>query len=337
MRYLNLNKYAHMFIFYAISVQSADDVLFEGYSEKSMLLTFGKIAGIVLAVLLAIYFIYGLFVGEKKEKKSIFEKVYLHQIMNKAYQFAEPSFSANDVHVQFLKHKISHMSVVSDPENRKFLGIITRHDLMSKRGKGVLKGDGNVEDIMRKKVVTMSPYDSLRRCVSTLSRNGFGCLPVVAAENRLLGFVTRTDLVVALNKYFASTQIFKKVPIKRVMTAKVSTINHNETVDAASRIFTELGIGHMPIVGSGSNPLQGVIAKRDVEELVIHGKQDCTVGAEGTQSPHALEQTKTLHEAIQEFATGDYGCIPIIDDRKHVVGIVTRSDVLKAVTRYLFE
>jgi CBS domain-containing protein len=55
-----------------------------------------------------------------------------------------------------------------------------------------------------------------------------------------------------------------------------------------------------------------------------------------TSNPTALHPDSTVAEAIDHMVTGKYGCIPVVDGEKRLVGIVTETDVLKLVARHLY-
>jgi predicted transcriptional regulator len=42
----------------------------------------------------------------------------------------------------------------------------------------------------------------------------------------------------------------------------------------------------------------------------------------------------TLGEAIKAMIRWKYGCIPIVNEQKCLIGIITQADILKAVAEY---
>jgi CBS domain-containing membrane protein len=111
-----------------------------------------------------------------------------------------------------IRHKISGMPVVDD-ENH-VIGMITQADLLTMAGipRGHVFNDvvikyvmnkpvphhrtgGKVKDIMTTPVITVSPETTAKRIATILDRKRIKRVPVVDDENRLLGIVSRGDIV----------------------------------------------------------------------------------------------------------------------------------------------
>jgi CBS domain-containing protein len=91
--------------------------------------------------------------------------------------------------------RIRHLPV-ADPQGR-LLGLITHRDLLRCHAvRGEFFGRATLaRDMMNTAVVTISAKTPLRDALRLMSRNKFGCLPVVDADNRLVGILTEADLV----------------------------------------------------------------------------------------------------------------------------------------------
>ena len=111
-----------------------------------------------------------------------------------------------------IKHKISGMPVVDDA--RHVTGIITEADLLSVAGipsghvfndvvmRYVLvkptpqhRAGHTVKDIMSTHVITVSPGTTVKKIALILDKKRIKRVPVVDEENRLLGIVSRGDIV----------------------------------------------------------------------------------------------------------------------------------------------
>ena len=102
----------------------------------------------------------------------------------------------------FKKHKIRHIPVVS---GNKILGILSYSDLLRISFVDAVDDDAEivdatvynmstVEQVMAKKLVTVSPEDTIKKVAEVLSNNEFHALPVVEGD-LLVGIVTTTDLI----------------------------------------------------------------------------------------------------------------------------------------------
>jgi acetoin utilization protein AcuB len=95
-------------------------------------------------------------------------------------------------------NRIHHLPVV---EGDRLLGIVTDTDLRNAvlpGGPGEAGGGSRtVGEIMTRKVVTLSPEDTIDDAMLILSRQRFGALPVVDG-GRLVGIVAKTDVLSAM-------------------------------------------------------------------------------------------------------------------------------------------
>jgi CBS domain-containing protein len=98
--------------------------------------------------------------------------------------------------------RIRHLPVVSGEE---LVGIVSERDLFRSSLAQAL-GYGNkdtrdvmktlhIKDIMVKQLITVSPDMELKDAVALMVERKIGCLPVVG-DNKLLGLITETDILV---------------------------------------------------------------------------------------------------------------------------------------------
>lgn len=78
---------------------------------------------------------------------------------------------------------------VIDTDRGNLLGVLTQRDIFAERSRDLL-----VRDLVRHPLTVILPTASLREAADTMFREGVGRLPVVD-EGRLVGIVTRTDLL----------------------------------------------------------------------------------------------------------------------------------------------
>lgn len=97
--------------------------------------------------------------------------------------------------------RIRHLPVV-DADNR-VVGIVTQRDLFKASISSVLGfdrtkehewlGKVTVRDVMTKKVTMIAPEGGVVEAVDKLVTDKIGCLPVVDAQDKLVGLLTETD------------------------------------------------------------------------------------------------------------------------------------------------
>jgi CBS domain-containing protein len=114
-----------------------------------------------------------------------------------------------------------------------------------------------VQDLMRKKVLTARPHQTVEHVRAILGRNKVSALPVVDSEGRPVGIVSTTDLVGHRNG---------RTPISRIMTEKVYTVPRYEDVSIAARIMRNHGIHR--VVVTDEQEVVGILSAFDLLRLV---------------------------------------------------------------------
>ncbi|HEY5649558.1 MAG TPA: CBS domain-containing protein [Nitrospiria bacterium] len=120
-------------------------------------------------------------------------------------------------------------------------------------------------------VVSVRADATCRDAALKLSEGGFGSLPVVDSENKLVGLISEYDILENLFK----DQLTGEIPVSEVMVHEVKTVKPDTPVDTIRRI---LQMGHLirvPVVKD--EKLVGIIARRDL----IKGYINATSGAGG--------------------------------------------------------
>jgi acetoin utilization protein AcuB len=129
--------------------------------------------------------------------------------------------------------------------------------------------------------------------------------------------------------------------LKEVMTPNPITLNIDENFCQVANIFQERNIRHLPIVNNNGE-LFGVISQRDLYRIAtpergLDGEYIYDMGELGklvvknhiVHEPIALCEDDPLAKAMELMIEKKLGCIPITDQNKKVVGIITVIDALK--------
>ncbi|MFH1656118.1 MAG: CBS domain-containing protein [Candidatus Omnitrophota bacterium] len=119
-----------------------------------------------------------------------------------------------------------------------------------------------VKDLMTKKVVTIPEDMRIDKICCVLSNNSLSGVPVVNAKNKLVGFVSESDIIsgIASGGYFDTKA-------KDIMCKKITTITENDLMGQVSKIFASNPFRHLPVLKKGE--VVGVISRRDVIKKLI--------------------------------------------------------------------
>lgn len=100
-----------------------------------------------------------------------------------------PKDKVKDVIAKLVANQISGMPVVD--ENNVVVGMITEADVLDARA------SASVESLMAKKPITVGPKDSVKAVTELLLKKKIKRVAVVDAEKKLLGVVSRADILKA--------------------------------------------------------------------------------------------------------------------------------------------
>ncbi len=129
------------------------------------------------------------------------------------------------------------------------------------------------------------------------------------------------------------------VSIKKIMSAKLVTVNLDDKLETVKEIFDNLKFHHLLVVEE--RKLLGVVSDRDLLKALSPNigsaretYQDIAslnkrVHQIMTRRPIVLQESATVDDAIHSFNTHSISCLPVVDLNFRPVGIVTWRDILK--------
>lgn len=115
----------------------------------------------------------------------------------------------------------------------------------------------------------------------------------------------------------------------QIMSAPVVTLHPRATLAEARALFRERRFRHVPIL-SAERRLVGIISDRD---LLRHGAtaDDGPITPLITERVFAAVPDTEIHEIARALFEHHIGAMPVIDPEGHPEGIITRSDILRAL------
>jgi CBS domain-containing protein len=234
------------------------------------------------------------------------------------------------------------------------VGVLSERDLLrrySAAGRAAAKE--TVGSAMSSPPVTITPHDDVDAAIRLITERGIGCLPVVEG-NRVVGIVTRRDLLTQQIDDRAAEQgdgFDREVEpragwtgllVDAAMSREPLTAAADDSLRIAIDRMGRHGIRHLPVV-DGERRVIGLLSDRDVRTVignplraaasapVEHLIEDTRVAAAMTREPITLRAGTRLTRAAGVFADHKLGVIPIVDDQERLVGVLSYTDVLRAV------
>ena len=251
-----------------------------------------------------------------------------------------------------LKHDISRVVIV---EGDKPVGIVTKTDIVKNITSIAYAKNPRAldeilaEEVMSKKLIVISRNQDVRRAAELMLKHGISSLPVVNSEGKLLGIVTKTDVT----RFYAETYKGEKL-VKDVMSAPPITIGPNYPITHAIHLMLQNGISRLLVVEGGK--LIGIITKTDLsfvelnfgpqirrrkfvkEVEVVQARRKIVrsyvvplVSDLMTEDPVCTYEDQDLASAASKMIDLGVSGLPVLDRNDKVVGVVTKTDVVKAV------
>ncbi len=131
-----------------------------------------------------------------------------------------------------------------------------------------------------------------------------------------------------------------------VMNRKVISVHMDDKFSLVEEQMRLYQIRHIPVVDSEKR-LTGIVTQRDLFHAISPRRTESgdyyskaaldafVLKYVMTPDPVALKAHDMLREAVHIFSEFKYGCIPIVDDQKHLIGIISQVDILKLFDRFL--
>lgn len=139
----------------------------------------------------------------------------------------------------------------------------------------------------------------------------------------------------------------KETPLRTIMVSRVISVGEEDRLSRVEERMRANGIRHLPVVDERGR-LAGIITQRDLyraasprptEDGTYVFDQDQLASYRlkhfMTPNPLTLGPEDSVARAVELMAELKYGCIPIVDRDKKLLGIVTQIDVLKFIARAL--
>ncbi len=174
--------------------------------------------------------------------------------------WASPDDTLGDALGRMKKHDVHELPV---GEKGRLAGVVTMRELMRRHN---LPPTAKVSSILQP-APEVSPETKLPAAAEKLISAGFRALPVVERK-RLLGIISRTDLVRAL----VETEALKGLLVQDYMTPNPQTVAEGDTIDRAVHVMQSLGERSVPVVDENGR-LKGAVGMKDVAEFFAKPKK----------------------------------------------------------------
>ncbi|MBX0296200.1 CBS domain-containing protein [Haloarcula nitratireducens] len=253
-------------------------------------------------------------------------------ILTQDYETATPETRAGKLRSTLEESSTEAVLVVDD----EVVGAVLARDLLRSR----LSDDAQAQAVMGT-VPQLDPETSVREIARVLVENDTTVAPLVDEEG-LHGVVTRDSLLEDVGADLST------LDVADVYTADPVTVERKAKMGEVVNELRENGISRLPVVDD-EDGLVGVATTDDLVEFVVRGTDTADRGDRGGgEKPHLTDlpvenvmsrpaETTTPDESVQSavetmFEKNYDGLVVVEDGTDDPVGVLTKTDVLRALT-----
>lgn len=247
-----------------------------------------------------------------------------------------------------LKMQLNNIKTVLITSEDKPKGIITETDIVK-----FLEEDKTsrtldkipVTEIMKEKVisVTEGQQDHLNQCAQRMKIFKIGSVIITEEdEGRAVGITTKTEITNAFSVMYRG-----RCKVKDYMEKKVITCRKSDSIQYALNMINQNGISRLIVTDQFGNP-SGIITRnsffrytnniksgsKKILDYWNHTDLDLSLPVEKIldEDIAVVNLEDDLAEAAKFMIKNLISGIPVINNEKRLVGIVTKSDVVRAFT-----
>ena len=198
-----------------------------------------------------------------------------------------------------------------------------------------------IKHVMQKNVITITDgtEDHFDQCAARMDTFKIGSVILVNENGELLGIVSRTDLTKSYASVFGG-----KYLVKNFMSKKVVTCRRSDSLKFALTLMNKNQVSRLIVTDENGYPVglistntllthsdyftKGNTRSRDYL-LPINGEK-LTVEDLQTDELLIINEEDDLAIAASKMIKNKVGGIPVVDSNQNLIGIVSKTDVVKA-------
>jgi CBS domain-containing protein len=232
---------------------------------------------------------------------------------------------------------IRHLPVVEDDS---LIGLVSERDLLPERITRAFPAlrECPVRDAMATALETAAPGDAITDAAARMAELGISSLPVVA-NGRLVGILTSTDILAERGRDLAPPSNDRTAPAETVMQRSVTCVSADDGIDQAVATMVREQLREVPVVDR-DDQVVGMLSERSLRAVLgdpmriatgqpATDEDGMTVATAMTPDPTCVNKNASLYTIARCFLDDRVGTVPVIDQQRHLVGMVTYLDLVQ--------
>lgn len=225
-------------------------------------------------------------------------------------------------------------ALVMDAE--RAVGIFTERDVVRLTAAGVSWAEKAIANIMTAPVITVTEAVAVDvlAILALLRKHGIRHLPIVDAQERVMGVVTRQSIRESLKP----AALLKARQIHEVMVSQVIVAPTTSSIWQLSQLMYQHQVSCIVLVQSESlnsamsRPV-GILTERDVVRLQAQGWDLAqTVAASVMKTPlYSIEAQASLWQAHEQMQKHQIRRLVVLGENGELLGLITQSSILRSL------
>lgn len=262
----------------------------------------------------------------------------------------EPNRTLGDARNTMLRYNISRIVVA---KGLKPVGIVTEKSIGGFLYRDTINrplDEIRLDQVISKDLITVSEETDLKTCAQMMLDKQISSLVVTDSSGSLQGIFTKSDLVDVYYKHYEGKNL-----VQDYMTKKVFTVSRDHSIHTVIAIMIKNRVSRV-VVAKGQKPI-GIITGRDLlpvstlieadiygmpSEVLMSRRQSTTPLLSGIthvllardvmkRDPITVTSDSDLADAAQIMTNNKISGLPVVDSDNNLIGIVTKTDVVRAL------
>ncbi len=221
-------------------------------------------------------------------------------------------------------------------DDGEYAGIVTERQILQSHVE-----DNTKASAFMRSAPGIDREEDIREVARKLVEGGTMVAPVFDGEG-LWGIVTADAILESV------LENLDAITVEQIYTDEVVSVNRDTTVGRAINLLREHGISRLPVLADDGQ-LEGVVTTHDLRDVIIRDMDKATVGDRAGDLERILDipvydvmnspvetadREETAKAAVERMLDSDYNGLMVTADEndRHVSGVVTKTDVLRALT-----
>jgi len=219
----------------------------------------------------------------------------------------------------------------------EYAGIVNQKQLLQSH----IQDDAKVRGLIRS-APQVRRHDDVREVARVLVESGAKLAPVFEGEN-LWGVVTEDDILEAV------LENLDALDVSEIYTDDIVTVNTDTSIGTVINRLREHGVSRLPVLDDENGRLTGMVTTHDIADFAVRNMERQHKGDRSGDIDRILDirvydimnspvatttPEESVRDAVARMLENDYAGLVVTpaDDDGVVAGIITKTDVLRALT-----